>query len=46
MWLFDALSSMADFLEDPALQAARHNGRQMNPFDAAEVVLAASPVSA
>jgi predicted ATPase/class 3 adenylate cyclase len=44
MWLFDALSSMADALEDPALQAARRNGRQMNPFDAAEMVLEASPV--
>jgi hypothetical protein len=44
MWLFDALSSMADTLEDPALQAARRNGRQMNPFDAAQMVLEASPV--
>jgi hypothetical protein len=46
MWLFDALSSMADSLEDPALQAARHNGRQMNPFDAAAMVLEAAPVPA
>jgi predicted ATPase len=46
MWLFDALSSMADALADPALQAARRNGRQMNPFDAAELVLEASPVLA
>jgi tetratricopeptide (TPR) repeat protein len=44
MWLFDALSSMADSLQDPALQAARHTGRQMNPFDAAEMVLSAAPV--
>jgi predicted ATPase len=44
MWLFDALSSMADTLEDPALQAARRNGREMNPFDAAQMVLEASPV--
>ena len=44
MWLFDALSSMADSLEDRPLQAARHNGRQMNPFAAAEVVLEASPL--
>ncbi len=44
MWLFDALSSMADSLQDPALQAARHNGRQMNPFDAAAMVLEASAV--
>ena len=46
MWLFDALSAMADSLQDPALQAARHNGRQMNPFDAAAMVLEASPVPA
>jgi predicted ATPase/class 3 adenylate cyclase len=46
MWLFEALSSMADSLEDPVLQAARRNGRQMNPFDAAEMVLEASPVPA
>jgi hypothetical protein len=44
MWLFDALSSMADTLEDPGLQAARRNGREMNPFDAAQMVLEASPV--
>jgi tetratricopeptide (TPR) repeat protein len=44
MWLFDALSSMADSLEDPSLQAARHTGRQMNPFDAAEMVLEAAAV--
>lgn len=43
-WLFDALSMMADSLEDPTLKIARHNGRQMNPFDAAEMVLEASPV--
>jgi hypothetical protein len=46
MWLFDALSSMADSLQDPALQAARHTGRQMNPFDAAAMVLEAAPVPA
>ncbi len=44
-WLFDALSMMADSLEDPALKAARHNGRQMNPFDAAALVLEAAPVA-
>ena len=44
MWLFDALSAMADSLDDPVLQAARHNGRQLNPFDAAALVLDASPV--
>lgn len=38
-WLFDSLSAMADSLDDPALQGARHNGRQMNPFDAAALVL-------
>ena len=43
-WLFDALSTMADSLEDPDLQAARHNGRQLNPFDAASLVLDAAPV--
>jgi predicted ATPase len=43
-WLFEFLSTMADSLEDPALQAARHNGRQMNPFDAAVLVLDAVPV--
>jgi predicted ATPase len=46
MWLFDALSSMADSLQDPMLQAARHTGRQMNPFDAAAMVLEAAPVPA
>jgi predicted ATPase len=46
MWLFDALSSMADALQDPALQAARHTGRQMNPFDAAAMVLEAARVPA
>jgi hypothetical protein len=46
MWLFDALSAMADGLQDPELQAARHNGRLMNPFDAAELVLDSSPVPA
>jgi hypothetical protein len=35
---------MADSLEDPALQAARNNGRQMNPFDAAALVLDTAPV--
>jgi predicted ATPase/class 3 adenylate cyclase len=45
MWLFDALSAMADGLDDPVLQAARRNGRQMNPFDAAEMVLEASPAT-
>jgi predicted ATPase/class 3 adenylate cyclase len=44
MWLFDTLSMMADSLEDSALKAARHNGRQMNPFDAAALVLEAEPV--
>ncbi len=44
MWLFDSLSAMADSLEDPALQAARNNGRQMNPFDAAALVLDTAPV--
>ena len=44
MWLFDALSAMADSLDDPVFQAARHNGRQLNPFDAAALVLDASPV--
>ncbi|HEX5695938.1 MAG TPA: adenylate/guanylate cyclase domain-containing protein, partial [Acidimicrobiia bacterium] len=44
MWLFDSLSAMADSLDDPALQAARLNGRQMNPFDAAALVLDAAPV--
>jgi hypothetical protein len=44
MWLFDSLSAMADSLEDPGLQAARHNGSQMNPFDAAALVLDAVPV--
>ncbi|HEU5113651.1 MAG TPA: hypothetical protein VFU96_10070, partial [Acidimicrobiia bacterium] len=43
-WLFDALSSMADSLDDPVLKAARHNGRQLNPFDAAALVLDAAPV--
>jgi len=43
MWLFDALSAMADSLDDPVLQAARHNGRQLNPFDAAALVLEAAP---
>jgi predicted ATPase/class 3 adenylate cyclase len=46
MWLFDALSAMADSLDDPLLQAARHNGRQLNPFDAAALVLDAAPVPA
>jgi hypothetical protein len=46
MWLFDSLSAMADSLDDPALQAARLNGRQMNPFDAAALVLDAAPVPA
>jgi predicted ATPase/class 3 adenylate cyclase len=46
MWLFDALSAMADSLDDPVLQAARHNGRQLNPFDAAALVLEAAPVPA
>jgi tetratricopeptide (TPR) repeat protein len=45
-WLFDALSTMADSLDDPALQGARHNGGQMNPFDAAALVLEAAPVAA
>ena len=45
MWLFDALSAMADSLDDPVLQGARHNGRQLNPFDAAALVLDASPVA-
>ena len=45
MWLFDALSAMADSLDDPTLQAARHNGRQLNPFDAAALVLDAAPVA-
>jgi predicted ATPase/class 3 adenylate cyclase len=44
MWLFDALSAMADSLDDPALQGARHNGGQMNPFDAAALVLDAALV--
>jgi hypothetical protein len=44
MWLFDALSSMADSLDDPVLQGARHNGGQMNPFDAAALVLDAALV--
>jgi hypothetical protein len=44
MWVFDMLTSMADSVDDPALQAARHNGRQMNPFDAAALVLEAVPV--
>jgi len=44
MWLFDALSAMADSLDDPVFQAARHNGRQLNPFDAAALVLDAAPV--
>ncbi len=43
-WLFDALSNMADSLQDPALHAARHNGRQLNPFDAASLVLDATTV--
>ncbi len=46
MWLFDALSAMADSLDDPMFQAARHNGRQLNPFDAAALVLDAAPVPA
>ncbi len=46
MWLFDSLSLMADSLEDPGLQAARRNGRQMKPFDAAALVLETSPVPA
>jgi tetratricopeptide (TPR) repeat protein len=46
MWVFDMLTSMADSVDDPALQAARHNGRQMNPFDAAALVLEAAPVPA
>ena len=46
MWLFDSLSAMADSLEDPTLQAARHSARQMNPFDAAALVLEAVPVPA
>ncbi len=46
MWLFDSLSLMADSLEDPVLQAARRNGRQMKPFDAAALVLETSPVPA
>jgi predicted ATPase/class 3 adenylate cyclase len=46
MWLFDALSAMADSLDDPVLKAARHNGRQLNPFDAAALVLDAAPVPA
>ncbi len=45
-WLFDMLSGMADSLDDPTLQAARHNGRQMNPFDAAALVLDAVPAPA
>jgi hypothetical protein len=45
-WLFDMLSMMADSLDDPTLQSARHNGRQMNPFDAAALVLDAVPVPA
>jgi predicted ATPase/class 3 adenylate cyclase len=45
-WLFDALSSMADSLDDPVLRAARLNGRQLNPFDAAALVLDAAPVPA
>ncbi|HWL49077.1 MAG TPA: DUF4062 domain-containing protein, partial [Acidimicrobiia bacterium] len=45
MWLFDALSAMADSLDDPTLQGARHNGRQLNPFDAAALVLDAAPVA-
>ena len=44
MWLFESLSAMADSLEDPILQAARHNGGQMNPFDAAALVLDAVPI--
>jgi hypothetical protein len=36
---------MADSLDDPALQGARHNGGQMNPFDAAALVLEAAPVA-
>jgi len=46
MWLFDALSAMADSLDDAVFQAARHNGRQLNPFDAAVLVLDAAPVPA
>jgi tetratricopeptide (TPR) repeat protein len=43
--LFDLLSSMADSVDDPALQAARHDGRQMNPFDAAALVLDTVPAA-
>lgn len=46
MWLFDSLSMMADSLDDPMLQAARRNGQQMKPFDAAALVLETSPVPA
>jgi hypothetical protein len=45
-WLFDALSLMADSLDDPSLQEARHNGSEMNPFDAAALVLDAALVPA
>lgn len=45
-WVFDSLSSLADSVDDPALQAARHEGRQMNPFDAAALVLDTAPVPA
>jgi predicted ATPase/class 3 adenylate cyclase len=38
-WLFDALTVMADSLDDPSLQGARHTGSEMNPFDAAALVL-------
>ena len=46
MWLFDALSLMADSLDDPSLQEARHNGSELNPFDAAALVLDAALVPA
>ncbi|HSJ84106.1 MAG TPA: DUF4062 domain-containing protein [Acidimicrobiia bacterium] len=46
MWLFDALSTMADSLDDPSLQEARHNGSEMNPFDAAAFVLDSALVPA
>lgn len=46
MWLFDSLSAMADSIDDHTLQGARDDARQMNPFDAAALVLDAAPVPA
>ncbi|MGH8916254.1 MAG: adenylate/guanylate cyclase domain-containing protein [Acidimicrobiia bacterium] len=46
MWVFDMLTNMADSVDDLALQSARRTGRQMNPFDAAALVLDSVPIPA